>query len=186
MTLRLCASAFVCLLIVPACAVAEVYRWTDRDGRVHYGDQPPAGVSARRVDASVNVVPAVPRAPAQPAAPAVPAAPPSANTPPQPASPPDPQDELRARMLAQCRQNRGIDCENEVEAMLTPPWNGYIEAPWWPVWGIAPPRPRPPSPPRPEPPRPPKPKPDPVPKPTPAPTPKPVQPRRGWSFERWE
>ncbi|MGC3965132.1 MAG: DUF4124 domain-containing protein [Rhodocyclaceae bacterium] len=181
--MRLSATALACLLLASANAMADVYRWTDRDGKVHYGDTPPAGVSARRVDANVNVVPAGPRAPAQPATPPAPAPSVAPSVPPQPAAAVDPQDQLRARMLAQCQQNRGVDCENEVNAMLTPPWNGYAETPWWPVWTAAPQHPRPPYPPRPEPPRPPKPKPDPVPKPMPQPT---QTPKRGWSFERWE
>lgn len=65
----------VALSASEAYADAEVvYRWKDAEGRTSYGNVPPPGVRAERVDASgrVNVVPsAVPAAPADaPAAPA--------------------------------------------------------------------------------------------------------------------
>lgn len=47
---------------------AVVYRWKDGDGRVNYGNAPPEGVRAERVDASsrITVLPAlVPTAPPQ-------------------------------------------------------------------------------------------------------------------------
>lgn len=47
-------------LVVPATAGAEVYRWTDAEGRVHYGDRAPDG-AAQRVD-----LPPSPPAPADP------------------------------------------------------------------------------------------------------------------------
>ncbi|MCS4505931.1 hypothetical protein KBTX_00799 [wastewater metagenome] len=34
---------------VPAAASAAVYKWTDADGEVHYGSQPPQGRDAREV-----------------------------------------------------------------------------------------------------------------------------------------
>lgn len=39
-------------LAVPA--LADVYRWTDEDGRVHYGDQPPPGIDGEQVDLDVQ------------------------------------------------------------------------------------------------------------------------------------
>ena len=42
------------LLLVTVCATAAiaqpVYRWTDAEGRVHFGDRPPEGIEARTVD----------------------------------------------------------------------------------------------------------------------------------------
>lgn len=38
----------LCLLLMPA-ADADVYRWRDADGRVHYGDQPPADAPSEPV-----------------------------------------------------------------------------------------------------------------------------------------
>lgn len=37
------AAVAVWLLLSAASAAAEVYKWTDADGRVHFGDRPPAG-----------------------------------------------------------------------------------------------------------------------------------------------
>lgn len=37
------------LLLTPALP-AEVYRWTDADGRVHYGNRPPPDTAARPID----------------------------------------------------------------------------------------------------------------------------------------
>lgn len=46
--LALCALAFAALP-----AAAALYKWTDENGRVVYGDTPPAGVKAERVNAAV-------------------------------------------------------------------------------------------------------------------------------------
>jgi len=34
------------LVITPALAAAEIYRWTDANGQIHFGEQPPAGVDS--------------------------------------------------------------------------------------------------------------------------------------------
>lgn len=39
---------FILLLILPGLAAAEIYRWVDEDGVVHYGDRPPG--DAERVE----------------------------------------------------------------------------------------------------------------------------------------
>jgi hypothetical protein len=46
--LGLCALAFAALP-----AAAALYKWTDENGRVVYGDTPPAGVKAERINAAV-------------------------------------------------------------------------------------------------------------------------------------
>ena len=38
------------VLLAPALASAEVYRWTDDQGNVHFGDRPPEGRSSESVD----------------------------------------------------------------------------------------------------------------------------------------
>jgi hypothetical protein len=38
-----------CLLLVSGIAAGQIYSWRDADGRVHYGDQEPAGVNARKL-----------------------------------------------------------------------------------------------------------------------------------------
>lgn len=34
---------WLCTLLLPSLALAEVYRWTDANGRVHFGETPQAG-----------------------------------------------------------------------------------------------------------------------------------------------
>lgn len=38
-----CASLALCACLLAAAAPAEVYKWTDAEGRVHFGDRPPQG-----------------------------------------------------------------------------------------------------------------------------------------------
>jgi hypothetical protein len=40
----------VALLALAPAAIADVYKWVDRDGSVHYGDTPPANARSRSVD----------------------------------------------------------------------------------------------------------------------------------------
>jgi len=42
--------------LVMTSANAEVYRWVDKDGKVHYGDTPPLDVQAEKSKLSENVV----------------------------------------------------------------------------------------------------------------------------------
>jgi hypothetical protein len=37
------------LLAAAAAHAQQLYRWVDKDGKVHYGDKPPAGVAAKPV-----------------------------------------------------------------------------------------------------------------------------------------
>ena len=39
--------SFLALLVVALPAAAQIYKWTDEKGRARYGENPPAGVSAR-------------------------------------------------------------------------------------------------------------------------------------------
>ncbi|MDQ8022657.1 MAG: DUF4124 domain-containing protein [Moraxellaceae bacterium] len=142
---------------------AQTYKWVDAQGRTHYGDAPPPGVRASIVEGGVNVV----TSPARPASSAPVASPTPAPAAPQPAPPAtavasDDRAAQRQRMIERCERNRGVDCEDEVDAMLDgvpyssyAEWPGYGRPPLWPG-GRPPPRPRPPKPPRPkveEPPR---------------------------------
>jgi hypothetical protein len=43
-----------CALLLPGSAMAEIYRWIDEQGRVHFGQQPPAG--AEQVEVRPQVV----------------------------------------------------------------------------------------------------------------------------------
>jgi len=40
---------FVCFLGIAFAAMAQQYKWVDKDGRVQYGDTPPPGVKATRL-----------------------------------------------------------------------------------------------------------------------------------------
>jgi hypothetical protein len=39
----------LCLLLLPTLASAEIYRWTDEQGRVHFGQRPAAGAQAQQI-----------------------------------------------------------------------------------------------------------------------------------------
>lgn len=43
-----------CVLLLPGLAAAEIYRWTDAQGRVHFGERPPAG--AEQIEVKPQVV----------------------------------------------------------------------------------------------------------------------------------
>lgn len=45
----------LCLLLLPGLAAAEIYRWTDANGQVHFG-QRPAAVGAEKVEVKPQVV----------------------------------------------------------------------------------------------------------------------------------
>ena len=44
------------LLIAPLPAGAEVYKWTDAQGRLHYSDSPPPEVKAKQVTIKINSI----------------------------------------------------------------------------------------------------------------------------------
>lgn len=58
---RLLLSAVACAFATVA--IAQQYKWTDKDGRTQYGDNPPPGVNATRIKGPANP-PAAPSAPA--------------------------------------------------------------------------------------------------------------------------
>ncbi len=128
--LALCAALVVCA-VVPA--TAQVHRWVDEQGRVHYGDRPmSAGGTTLRIRAESATAPvAVPPAPA-PAATAQRLAPAAAPAKPTPGSSTSTVDRMLARqraadaagqtaptaqtpgmaaLIAQCKANRGVDCD---------------------------------------------------------------------------
>lgn len=47
--------ALLCLLLVPGLAAAEIYRWTDANGQVHFG-QRPAAAGAEVIEIKPQVV----------------------------------------------------------------------------------------------------------------------------------
>ena len=44
------------LLIGPLSAGAEIYKWTDAQGRLHYSDKPPPGAKAKPVRVMINSI----------------------------------------------------------------------------------------------------------------------------------
>ena len=56
---------YLLLLLLAVAALAaqaqQMYRWTDKNGKVHYGQNPPAGVAAKAVkDTTSTVAPQTP------------------------------------------------------------------------------------------------------------------------------
>lgn len=46
----------LCFLLFPALASAEIYRWTDEQGRVHFGQRPAAGAQAQQVEVKPQII----------------------------------------------------------------------------------------------------------------------------------
>lgn len=44
----------VILLIIPFCVFAEIYKWTDEKGNVHFGDRPKGDYTAEEISVEVN------------------------------------------------------------------------------------------------------------------------------------
>ena len=95
--------------------MADVKKWVYPDGRVNYGDNPPSGADTTPVDVRPNVIETDwsrlrtvnDKPPAQPELPAEQVV-----------------IETRKDLLsyvAQCRENRGVDCELEARQMIDGP-----------------------------------------------------------------
>lgn len=107
----------VVLLLSAGASAAEIEKWVDSDGNVHYGDHAPVGAVAAPLDIRPNVIdsdPVVPPADAgtRPAEPVAPAAPSETS--------PQQRGDVQA-YIEQCRNNRGVDCELEAEQMIDGP-----------------------------------------------------------------
>ena len=46
----------VALFIAPLPPSAEIYKWTDAQGRLHYSDKPPREVKAKRLELKINSI----------------------------------------------------------------------------------------------------------------------------------
>jgi hypothetical protein len=108
----------VALLISGGAAAADIEKWVDPAGGVHYGDQIPPGVVSAPVDIRPNVIevdPIVPPAGTgnRPAQPATSAGAPST-------APLEQRQDMQA-YAEQCRANRGVDCEREAQQMIDGP-----------------------------------------------------------------
>ncbi len=95
--------------------MADVEKWVDPDGRVHYGDHPPSGAETTPVEVWPNVIETdrsglptvIDKQMAQPEPPAE-----------QTAT--ETRTDLQA-YVEQCRKNRGVDCELEARQMIDGP-----------------------------------------------------------------
>jgi hypothetical protein len=99
-----------------AMASAVVYKWTDSQGKVQYGDRPPDGVHAEVVEMLGNHVSRA--APAQPAATATPAAAQSPASAPRP-----PGDDASAKAavaddVAQAREKQCADAQSRYKTLI--------------------------------------------------------------------
>lgn len=129
-------------------AQAEIFKWVDADGKIQYGDAPPKEAKTKKVSGGVTVVPAmVVPAPPKAKAKLKPEPEPEAEARPEPKPRPEPvvsdegvrsgginikpdapavptdpdaaaRAEARQRAIELCRQSRGSNCENEVDAQL--------------------------------------------------------------------
>ncbi len=44
------------LVLVPSTLVADMYKWVDENGKVHYSDSPPPGKKAKKLDLKINSI----------------------------------------------------------------------------------------------------------------------------------
>ena len=99
-------------------ASAQIEKWVDANGQVHYGDAPPPEANASPLRVQPNVID-VDRPAAQADAPVetgdrpLPAAAASMTAPPE-------RSDID-RYVAHCRDNRGVDCELEARQMIDGP-----------------------------------------------------------------
>jgi hypothetical protein len=92
---------------------SEVNMWFDETGEVHYSDKPPAGMKAQRVSRRAPSIIADMTAP-------------DSTLDSEPAPVEDQQDgatahadaERRQKMIEDCEQNHGVDCEHQVDTEL--------------------------------------------------------------------
>jgi len=128
-----CLLLFMCL---GAHAQNEVYKWVDADGRIQYGNEPPKGVNAKPVSGGVTVMPAfkAPAVPSGAAKPKVEERPaPEASGPAKPSVPVlSTEDAKRLKMLEICKKNRGANCEDDVDALLSgADPSAFVPVPGW-------------------------------------------------------
>lgn len=117
-------------------AHSEIYKWTDADGSIQYGDDPPKGVKTQKVSGGVTVVPAaviVKNNPVDTAQSGVGKE--SAEKPAQKSTSAtggtNSAADARQKAIAQCEKNRGVDCEDEATAQVVSPKTVYVPVPGW-------------------------------------------------------
>ncbi|GAA5179659.1 hypothetical protein GCM10025771_22210 [Niveibacterium umoris] len=110
---KLIALLLPCVLAAGVCHAEDtVWKWKDDKGRWQYGNQPPQGVKAEKVTATISTVPAIksqPRMAPQPdPAPAADAA----------SQPKAVTSAGRQQMMEACEKAGGTDCDAVVNAAL--------------------------------------------------------------------
>jgi len=53
---RVLAGGLVALVLLPCALVADMYKWVDESGKVHYSDSPPPGKKAKKLDLKINSI----------------------------------------------------------------------------------------------------------------------------------
>jgi Domain of unknown function (DUF4124) len=102
---------FAALIAWSGMASAVVYKWTDAQGKVQYGDRPPDGVHAEVVELLVAHNAATRSAPAQPA--------PAAKNTVVPASPKDAEDKNAvAQDVAQTRDKQCTEAQERYKKLI--------------------------------------------------------------------
>ncbi|WP_341675467.1 DUF4124 domain-containing protein [Niveibacterium sp. SC-1] len=87
-------------------AGSDVYKWRDADGKIIYGDRPPQGVKAEKVEAQITTVPAQINTPNQPLRNPAPARPTAKEQAPMAIT-----GATRQQLLDTCAAAGGTDCE---------------------------------------------------------------------------
>lgn len=154
---RFLSALLLSLFLLPTIGAAQgaLYKWKDAQGKVHYGDAPPPGVRATPLSGGVSVVPSLPPEAAESDADAKAESAgggienPDAIRRARAAEAESRQQEQarreaeRKRLIERCEANRGTDCEDEVDDLLS----GHPGRTYVPLWLNPPPRPhRPPRP----------------------------------------
>ena len=50
------AGVLAALVLLPSVLVADMYKWVDENGKVHYSDSPPPGKKAKKLDLKINSI----------------------------------------------------------------------------------------------------------------------------------
>jgi hypothetical protein len=108
--------ALIALMFAMLCGLArasEVNMWFDETGEVHYSDKPPAGVKAQRLSRTDPSIIAGPTA-----ADSTPHAEPAPVGDQRVEAAAQADTERRQKMIEDCEQNHGVDCERQVDTEL--------------------------------------------------------------------
>jgi hypothetical protein len=114
-------------------AAGDVYRWTDAEGKVYYGDDPPANVKKQKVSGEVTVVPATrfvdPATASKPSETAKAAEVREAAEAARAKTQANELAEKRRKAIERCEKNRGVDCEDHVDAQGEEKVVSYVPVP---------------------------------------------------------